>query len=86
VSAAASWGTGGLPVSRSNEEERNARACQIWPKIGSRMKKEMATGLGRKTRRVRAIQKIMPVLPYIKLLVVTARTAWFNFRGWKKRL
>jgi hypothetical protein len=57
VSAAASWGTGGLSVSRSNEEERNARACQIWPKIGSRMKKEMATGLGRKTRRVRAIQK-----------------------------
>jgi hypothetical protein len=29
--------------------------------------------------------KIMPVLPYLNLLVVTARTAWFNFRGWKKR-
>jgi hypothetical protein len=29
--------------------------------------------------------KIMPVFPYLNLLVVTARAAWFNFRGWKKR-
>jgi len=28
----------------------------------------------------------MPALPYIKLLVVTLRQAWFNFRGCNKRL
>jgi len=48
VPAAASWGTGILPVSRRNVEERIARACQIWPKFGLRMKKEMAIGFGRK--------------------------------------
>jgi hypothetical protein len=31
-------------------------------------------------------EKTMTVLPYLNLLVVTAHTAWFNFRGWKKRL
>jgi hypothetical protein len=50
------------------------------------MKKEMAAGFGR-TNVARAcnLKIIMPVLPYIKLLVVTARAAWFNFRGWNKR-
>ena len=47
VSAAASWGTGGLPVSRRNKEERIARARQIWPEFEPRMKKEMAVGFGR---------------------------------------
>jgi hypothetical protein len=29
--------------------------------------------------------KIMSYEPFIKLLVVTLRAAWFNFRGWNKR-
>ncbi|MEI7534974.1 MAG: hypothetical protein WCK57_11445 [Verrucomicrobiae bacterium] len=49
------------------------------------MKKEMAVGSGRMNE-ARACNQKMPVLPYITLLVVTARAAWFNFRGWKKRL
>ena len=31
-------------------------------------------------------RRIMPELSYMKLLVVTVRAAWFNFRAWKKRL
>jgi hypothetical protein len=30
-------------------------------------------------------KKNMTALPLINLLVVTVRTAWFNFRGWNKR-
>jgi hypothetical protein len=29
--------------------------------------------------------KIMSYEPFIKLLIVTLRAAWFNFRGWNKR-
>jgi hypothetical protein len=28
----------------------------------------------------------MPEFPFLKLLVVTALFAWFNFRAWQKRL
>jgi hypothetical protein len=49
------------------------------------MKKEAVVGYGRIDEARACNRKIMPVLPYIALLVVTARTAWFNFRGWKKR-
>jgi hypothetical protein len=45
----------------------------------------VAAGDGWIDGRVRATTKIMPVLPGPNLLVVTARAAWFNFRGWKKR-
>jgi hypothetical protein len=45
-----------------------------------------AVGLAWRVRVVFAMAiKMMPVLLYLNLLVVTARTAWFNFRGWKKR-
>jgi hypothetical protein len=66
-------------------EERNARARRICLKFEPRMNKEAAVGSGRMDKARACNLKIMPVLPYIKLLVVTARAAWFNFRGWKKR-
>jgi hypothetical protein len=43
--------------------------------------------LGR-SRRVRVCSvpgEDMSYAPFIKLLVVTLRVAWFNFRGWNKR-
>ena len=65
-------------------EERNARVRQVWPKFEPRMKKELAVGFGWLDW-ARACNSKMPALPYLQLLVVTARAAWFNFRGWKKR-
>jgi len=46
-----------LPVSRSNEEERNARACQILAEDWVAHEKGDGDRLGPETRRVRAIQK-----------------------------
>ena len=82
--AAVSWGTVSC-LSTLKLEERNARARRVWLKFEPRMKKEMAVGF-RRMDEARACNLKMPGLPYITLLVVTARAAWFNFRGWKKRL
>jgi hypothetical protein len=49
------------------------------------MKKEMAVGFGWLDW-ARACNSKTPALSYLQLLVVTARAAWFNFRGWNKRL
>jgi hypothetical protein len=50
------------------------------------MIKEAVVDCGRMVGRVRVVyKKIMSGLPYLNLLVVTVRAAWFNFRGWKKR-
>jgi hypothetical protein len=70
---------------RKNVEEHNARARSVCLAFGPRINKEVAAGDGWIDGRVRATTKIMPVLPDLNLLVVTARAAWFNFRGWKKR-
>jgi hypothetical protein len=52
-----------------------------------RANKEVAVNCGWLTGRVRVSVSgvIVSALPFINLLVVTLRAAWFNFRGWKKR-
>jgi hypothetical protein len=53
-----------------------------------RANKEVAVNCGWIDGRVRVSAGniiMMSGLPFINLLVVTLRAAWFNFRGWKKR-
>jgi hypothetical protein len=49
------------------------------------MIKEAVVGCSRITVARARGYKIMSPLPYLNLLVVTVRAAWFNFRGWTKR-
>jgi len=86
VQTTVSWGTGGWFAPRRNEEEHNARARSVCLKFVPRIIKGVAAGDSWIDWRVRVTRKTMLGLPYILLLVVTARAAWFNFRGWKKRL
>jgi hypothetical protein len=51
--------------------------------------KEVAANCGRPVKAraggVVLLKGIMSYEPFIQLLVVTLRAAWFNFRGWNKR-
>lgn len=51
--------------------------------------KEVAANCGQPVKAraggVGLLKGIMSYEPFIQLLVVTLRAAWFNFRGWNKR-
>jgi hypothetical protein len=71
-------------------EKYDARARWICPQTVSRINKggggQLRLGRCGACGSCLAVAiKNMPVFPYLNLLVVTARVAWFNFRGWKKR-
>jgi hypothetical protein len=69
-----------------SKEGHDARARSVCPEIASRQ--QGGGGQLRLADRARARfrwKTDMSALPFINLLVVTLRAAWFNFRGWKKR-
>jgi len=73
-----------LLAEAQGETRRTRPLVCLW--IQPRMIKEAVVDCGRMVGRVRVVyKKIMSGLPYLNLLVVTVRAAWFNFRGWKKR-
>ncbi len=76
-----------LPLVVAVEDKEKTRRTRPLVCLGiqPRMIKEAVAGRSRIDRaRARGL-KIMTPWPYITLLVVTVRAAWFNFRGWTKR-
>jgi hypothetical protein len=71
-----------LLAEEQGETRRTRPLVCLW--IQPRMIKEAVVDCSRMVGRVRVIKQ-MPGLPYLNLLVVTVRAAWFNFRAWKKR-
>jgi hypothetical protein len=67
--------------------ECDARAHLVCPEIVSRSVKEVAINCGwvNEARAGRIFQIKNRFFLVVNLLVVTVFSAWFNFRGWKKR-
>jgi hypothetical protein len=83
-----------LPLGRQTsdclEEGHSARLIGFARRLTAiEATKEVAASCGQPVKAraggVVLLKGIMSYEPFIQLLVVTLRAAWFNFRGWNKR-